>query len=277
MRKHIFLLATLLSGIFFITNATAQGSAGHDTETLPLRLWYDRPATYFEESLPIGNGKLGASVYGGIEDNVLYLNDITLWTGKPVDPNLDAGASQWIPRIREALFAEDYALADSLQLRVQGPNSQFYQPLGTLHILDDNGGRFANYQRQLDLSQAICTDSYDQDGHHFSREYFASHPDKMIAIRISSDGPHINCRVMLTAQVPHGVKASPKATQASNGLANHNGQLTMTGHAVGDEQESTHFCCMLRADASDGEVSHTTDTFHRQQHQFPRCYTPSCE
>ena len=255
MRKHIFLLAALLSGIFFITNATAQGSAGHDTETLPLRLWYDRPATYFEESLPIGNGKLGASVYGGIEDNVLYLNDITLWTGKPVNPNLDAGASQWIPRIREALFAEDYALADSLQLRVQGPNSQFYQPLGTLHILDDNGGRFANYQRQLDLSQAICTDSYDQDGHHFSREYFASHPDKMIAIRISSDGPHINCRVMLTAQVPHGVKASPKATQASNGLANHNGQLTMTGHAVGDEQESTHFCCMLRADASDGEVS----------------------
>ena len=89
MRKHIFLLAALLSGIFFITNATAQGSAGHDTETLPLRLWYDRPATYFEESLPIGNGKLGASVYGGIEDNVLYLNDITFWTGKPVDPNLD--------------------------------------------------------------------------------------------------------------------------------------------------------------------------------------------
>ena len=80
-------------------------------------------------------------------------------------------------------------------------------------------------------------------------------PVTLGAIRINCDGPHINCRVMLTAQVPHGVKASPKASQARNGLAIHNGQLTMTGHAVGDEQESTHFCCMLRADASDGEVS----------------------
>ncbi len=252
MRKHLILLTALLYSIVFIPTATAQDNTGKDTETLPLRLWYDRPATYFEESLPIGNGKLGACIYGGIDDNILYLNDITFWTGKPVDPHLDAGASQWIPRIREALFAENYALADSLQLRVQGPNSQFYQPLGTLHILDDNGGQTANYKRQLDLRQAICTDSYDQDGHHFSREYFASHPDKMIAIRITSDGPHINCRVMLTAQVPHGVKASPKTPQT---IVNHNGQLTMTGHAMGDAQESTHFCCMLKADTSDGEVT----------------------
>ena len=89
----------------------------------PMMLQYDRPADYFEESLPIGNGKLGALVYGGVQDNVIFLNDITLWTGKPVDRELDRDAHQWIPKIREALFREDYAAADSLQLHVQVPNS----------------------------------------------------------------------------------------------------------------------------------------------------------
>ena len=70
-------------------------------------LHYDSPADFFEESLPIGNGKLGALIYGGVEDNVIYLNDITFWTGKPVDRNLDKDAHQWIPKIREALYAED--------------------------------------------------------------------------------------------------------------------------------------------------------------------------
>ena len=91
----------------------------------PMILQYDKPADFFEESLPIGNGRLGALVYGGTDDNIIYLNDITLWTGKPVDPNLDADAHQWIPEIRKALFQEDYARADSLQLHVQGPNSQY--------------------------------------------------------------------------------------------------------------------------------------------------------
>ena len=84
-------------------------------EQAPMVLQYDKPATYFEESLPIGNGKLGALIYGSTDDNVIYLNDITLWTGKPVDRNLDADAHKWIPVIRKALFEENYALADSLQ------------------------------------------------------------------------------------------------------------------------------------------------------------------
>ena len=218
----------------------------------PMRLWFNRPADYFEESLLIGNGKLGAIVYGGVDDNTIYLNDITLWTGKPVDPNLDAGASVWIPRIREALFQEDYALADSLQLRVQGPNSQFFQPLGTLHILDDNQAAIEGYYRELSLDSAICRDQYTRGGKRFTREYFASHPDKLIAIRIQSNGPNINCRLTLTAQVPHHCKASAPANQV--------GQLTMTGHAVGDASESIRFCSMLKAEASQGQVTATDST-----------------
>ena len=212
--------------------ATAQ------TEQAPMVLQYDRPADFFEESLPIGNGKIGALVYGGTDDNIIYLNDITFWTGKPVDRQLDADAHQWIPKIREALFNEDYARADSLQLHVQGPNSQYFQPLGTLHIKDLGLGAVSDYHRSLSLDSSIVKDSYLRDGKKIEREYFASNPDKLIAIRMRGD---INCRIALTAQVPHRVKTIPT-------------QLTMTGHATGDVQESIHFCTMIRVE-TDGETT----------------------
>ena len=229
MRKYL-LITTLMTGSFIITKAQPQQA--------PMVLEYDKSATFFEESLPIGNGKLGALIYGGTDDNLIYLNDITLWTGKPVDRNLDADAHKWIPAIREALFKEDYALADSLQLHVQGPNSQYYQPLGTLHIKDLGLGAITNYRRTLNIDSAIVRDSYQRNGKLITREYFASNPDKLIAIRLQGD---INCQIALTAQVPHQVKSTP-------------GQLTMTGHATGDPQESTHFCTMLSV-KTDGEMA----------------------
>ena len=73
-----------------------------NAQELPLKLWFDKPADFFEESLPIGNGKMGALVYGGTEVNTIFLNDITLWTGQPVDKNEDAGACRWIPEMCQA-------------------------------------------------------------------------------------------------------------------------------------------------------------------------------
>lgn len=227
MRNYLLLSALL-----------CQMAMAQEQEQAPMVLQYDKPATYFEESLPIGNGKLGALVYGGTDDNIIYLNDITLWTGKPVDRNLDADAHKWIPAIREALFNEDYKLADSLQLHVQGPNSQYYQPLGTLHIKDLGIGEITKYQRTLDIDSAIVRDSYKRNGKLITREYFASNPDKLIAIRLRGD---INCQIALTAQVPHQVKSTL-------------GQLTMTGHATGNPQESTHFCTMISV-KTDGEMA----------------------
>ena len=209
----------------------------------PMRLWYDREARIFEESLPIGNGKLGALVYGGTEDNLIYLNDITLWTGKPVNQDEGAELSAYIPKIREALFREDYRAADSLQVNVEGHNSQNYQPLGTVHIYDWNVGDVTNYRRELDIDSALCRDRYVRGGITFTREYLASNPDKLMAIRLKADQPQaINCRLTLSAQVPFKVKAS-------------NGQLTMTGHATGDAQESIHFCTIIRIGETDGELS----------------------
>jgi len=235
-KKMLLAIITLGTAPLFSASYAQTGQAPSDQA--PMVLQYDMPATYFEESLPIGNGKIGALVYGGTDDNIIYLNDITLWTGKPVDRNLDADAHKWIPEIRKALFNEDYQLADSLQLHVQGPNSQHFQPLGTLHIKDLGLGEVSNYHRSLNLDSAIIKDSYVRDGATVTREYFASNPDKLIAIRLRGD---INCRIALTAQVPHKVKAIPT-------------QLTMTGHATGNPQESIHFCTMLNV-KTDGEVS----------------------
>ena len=238
MRKIYLFVALLTQGTGTLCSAGYAQEYQSQYEQAPMVLQYDKPATYFEESLPIGNGKMGALVYGGTDDDIIYLNDITLWTGKPVDRNLDADAHQWIPAIREALFSEDYARADSLQHYVQGPNSQFFQPLGTLHIKDLGLGAVSGYHRSLSLDSAIVKDSYLRDGKVITREYFASNPDKLIAIRLRGD---INCRIALTAQVPHQVKS---------GL----GQLTMTGHATGHPQESIHFCTMLHV-KTDGEVT----------------------
>ena len=238
--KRIMLLAVIISqGTTALCTASyAQGNQSPQDQA-PMVLQYDRQADFFEESLPIGNGKLGALVYGGTDDNIIYLNDITLWTGKPVDRNLDKDAHQWIPKIREALFNEDYAQADSLQLHVQGPNSQYFQPLGTLHLKDLSLGGVSDYHRSLSLDSAIIKDRYVRDGKVVERAYFASHPDKLIAIRLKGDD--LNYRIALTAQVPHQVKTIPT-------------QLTMTGHATGDSRESIHFCTMI-AVKTDGETT----------------------
>ena len=213
-------------------------------QTLPLRLWYDKPATYFEEALPIGNGKLGAMVYGGTETDSLYLNDITLWTGSPV--NRDEGGEAWkrIPEIREALFREDYRAADSLQLYVQGHNSEYYQPLGQLYLTHLGSKEpVQNYRRELDLDSAICKISYRRGDVTYRREYLASHPDKLIAIHLSASKPQmLNCKIALTSLLPHKSKASK-------------GQIILTGNAVGDPEESIHFCTVLKVSSRDGAVT----------------------
>ncbi len=209
----------------------------------PMRLWYDKPAQYFEESLPIGNGKLGALVYGGTDTCLIELNDITLWTGKPVDHHEGTGAAKWIPEIRKALFAENYRLADSLQLHVEGHNSEFYQPLGALQLIDLNEGQVTGYHRELDLDSALIRDHFVRRGTAITREYLASNPDRLIAFRLTGN---VNCKLVMTSLVPHQVKGSGS-------------QLTMTGHATGNPLESIHFCTILRV-KTDGSVTTADST-----------------
>lgn len=243
--KHIFFTIALAASSTWNCQATTVSK-----ELQPNKLWYNKPAYAFEESLPLGNGKLGALVYGGANNDSIQLNDITLWTGVPVNPNEGGEAYKWIPKIREALFKEDYKTADSLQHYVQGHNSEFYQPLGMINIKDCNQGEFTDYYRELSLDNSLATVHYRRNGIQYTKEYFASHPDKMIAIKLSaSQKRSINSDISLTSLIPHQVKASK-------------GQITMTGHVLGDEANSTHYCAMLQVKNTDGKVWASDSVLH---------------
>ena len=165
-----------------------------------MKLHYDQPAEFFEEALPIGNGRLGAMVYGGTVVDKISLNDITLWTGEPeqrdrhVDMELYPRMTRWgeawkyVDSVREALAADDYQRAEQLQHKIQGHYSENYQPLGTLTIRYPEA-EITDYYRELDISDAVARVEYLRDGKRFEAEYFASAPDSVIVVRFKSAEP----------------------------------------------------------------------------------------
>ena len=224
-----FLLLSLLAACQSLIHA----------QQLPMRLWYNHEAEFFEEALPIGNGQLGAMVYGGADIDSLQLNDMTLWSGTPWDRQRDRDAHQWIAPIREALFNEDYRQADSLQLKMQGPDCDWYEPLGTLVIkdLNANDGPADNYRRELDIDQAIAHVSYDRNGVHYEREHLASHPHHLMAIHLKASQPRaLSVVVNLKSLLPH-------ETQGQG-----NTRLLMQGHSTGPTDEAMRFCTMVQVD-----------------------------
>ena len=100
----------------------------------PLKLWYDSPANYFEEALVLGNGMQGATVFGGISTDKIYLNDLTLWSGGPVNANMNPQAYKNLPDVRKALADKNYRKAEQLIKKIQGKFSESYAPLGTLLV-----------------------------------------------------------------------------------------------------------------------------------------------
>ncbi|TLX77466.1 glycoside hydrolase family 95 protein [Labilibacter sediminis] len=149
-------------------------------------LWFDEPAQHFEETLVLGNGKIGASVFGGITSDKIFLNDATLWSGEPVELKKIPESAEHVPAIREALKNEDYALADELSKKLQGAFSQSYAPLGTMYMDFKHEGSTQNYRRELDLSKAVSSVNYTIGDVDYSREYFISHPDKVMVIKLNS-------------------------------------------------------------------------------------------
>ena len=166
----------------------------------PLTLHYNQAARYFEEALPLGNGRLGALVYGGTADERISLNDITLWSGEPEQAD-SLFRAPWLDRIREALEKEDYQTANGLQRRLQGHYSQSYLPLGTLwlHFPADS---VSDYRRELNVADAIARVSYRRGGKAFTEEYFVSAPDSALVIRLRSEGP-IEASLCLESPLPH--------------------------------------------------------------------------
>ena len=126
-------------------------TAGHND----LVLWYPEPAAEWVAALPIGNGRLGAMVFGGVATERLQLNDDTLWSGGPRDWDVPR-AREVLPEIRRLILAGDYGAADELCKQIQGPYNESYQPLGDLFLDFDASGPADAYRRALDLHTAVC-------------------------------------------------------------------------------------------------------------------------
>ncbi len=153
-----------------------------------LKLWYNKPAEKWVEALPVGNGKIGAMIFGGIEEELLQLNESTLWSGGPVKKEVNAEAKNYLPKLRKALLEnEDYTAANLLSKKMQGMYSQSYLPMGDILIKQDfDGMKVANYYRDLNLQNGIATTRFTIEGVQYSREIFTSAPDNLMMIRIRS-------------------------------------------------------------------------------------------
>ncbi len=157
----------------------------------PQKLWYKQPAKVWTEALPIGNGRLGAMVYGGAANELIQLNEATLWTGGPVRTNVNPGAYDNLLKARAALFnGEDYAKAYEFAKGMQGYYSESYLPLGDMVIhqqLKDTA--ISSYYRDLNISDAIATTRFTADGTQFTRQIISSAPDQVIVLHLTSGKP----------------------------------------------------------------------------------------
>jgi alpha-L-fucosidase 2 len=172
----------------------------------PLKLWYDKPAEYFEEALVVGNGNQGATIFGGTKTDKIFLNDITLWSGEPVDPYMNRDAHKAFPTVKEALKRDDYKAADSLIRQIQGKFSESFAPLGTMY-LDFGHENPTEYYRDLSLDDAVSKVSYKAGRNTITKEYFYSHPDKAFIIRLQSSIPgQLNFTVRFDSQLKYVVK-----------------------------------------------------------------------
>ncbi|MEO5716324.1 MAG: glycoside hydrolase family 95 protein [Luteolibacter sp.] len=170
--------AALLTPLFLIGNLQAAENSLHYTE----------PAKRWTEALPVGNGRLGAMVFGDVRAEKLSLNEATFWTGGPKDCNNPA-AREVLPKVREAVAAGNYKEAEALCKKMQGPYNQSYLPLGELKITFPGNGAVTDYSRDLDLDRAVTTVRYRDGDAVFTREVFSSFPDQVIVVRLTCDKP----------------------------------------------------------------------------------------
>jgi len=222
-------------------------------------LWYKQPAQYFEESLVIGNGKMGASIFGGVKSDQIYLNDATLWSGEPVNPNMNPEAYKHLPAIREALKNENYKLADQLQRKLQGKFSESYAPLGTLFLEFENEGNPQNYRRELDISQAISRVSFEVNNVKFTREYFISYPDQIMVIKLtSSKKGALNFKVRFESQLKNNVSVINNLLMVKGYAPIHaepSYRGDMPNAVIFDENRGTRFATQVKIKNADGTLT----------------------
>lgn len=164
-------------------------STGYSQEIQGLKLWYSKPSgDIWENALPIGNGRLGAMIYGNTDKEIIQLNEHTLWSGSP-NRNDNPAALEALPEIRKLIFEGKHKEAEKLanqSIITKKSHGQMFQPLGNLNIVFDGHENYTNYYRELDIEKAVAKTTYTVGDVTYTREAFASLTDRVIVMRISA-------------------------------------------------------------------------------------------
>ncbi|SMD03884.1 glycoside hydrolase family 95 protein [Pedobacter nyackensis] len=219
MIKGLFLFLTLVSSSF------AFGQAKKNDGTL--KLWYNRPAANWNEALPIGNGRLGAMVFGEPANEQLQLNEETIWSGGP-NSNITAESGAAVPELRKLLFEgkfEDAQAIADVKMFPKKNSGMIYQPAGNLNLKFDGHEKATNYYRDLNIEKAVATVTYELAGVKYKREIFSSFTDQVMILRLTADKPG---KITFNATMN---------SEQSGGLKTENGKLILSGITTDHEGE----------------------------------------
>ncbi|WP_149304979.1 glycoside hydrolase family 95 protein [Pareuzebyella sediminis] len=173
-------------GLFFI------GMSIFGQQPDDLKLWYDEPSgDIWENALPLGNGRIGAMVYGNVTKEIFQLNEHTVWSGSP-NRNDNPDALKALPEVRQLIFNGEYKAAEQLadkMIITKKSHGQMFQPVGNLELLFQNHANYQDYYRELDIGKAISKTTYILDGVTYTREAFVSLTDRVLVIKLSADAP----------------------------------------------------------------------------------------
>jgi len=182
----VLILFVLITAFYGPSSSLSQSAYPDD-----LKIWFTRPAEQWDNALPVGNGRLGAMVFGGIESERIQLNEESVWTGKDEDYH-NPESLEGLKEVRELLFKEKYTEAqkvaqDKIMGKVDPSSLHTYQTLGDLHMFLGPYGNVSDYRRELNLETAIALVNYQADGVRYTREIFSSAPDDILVIRLTAD------------------------------------------------------------------------------------------
>lgn len=232
-----------------------------------LTLWYEKPAAQWVDALPIGNGRLGAMVFGGGEkgdpgSELLQFNEDTCWSGQPRDGN-NPEAKKHLPEVRRAVLEQqDYHLADKICQEMQGRFAEAYQPVGKLRLKFTHAEPITGYRRALHLDTACARTQYTAGGVQFQREAFVSAPDQVIVLRVTASQPHqLHCTVALDGPLQKSVENPAKTRLLLTGKAA--AHIAGAGHpgsekpvVLSDEPGSgMYFAALLDVHAEGGTIT----------------------